>query len=420
MTVGTVVLPLFYSFTSNFLFATLLHSFIYKFETGIEDFIMNYLKKLGLNIPWHILCILLTLALCRCGHSHENEEAHEDEDHHHHGVEMDSLKAKEFGIETEIVAPASFSDVIKTTGTIESSNSDLLTATAKKSGIITLTPGLTEGALIRNGAKIGSISTAGVQGGDIPQAANANLSSLKAEYERLKPLFEEGLVTAATFHEAERAYKEAQAYAGTSTQAGSALVASPADGTLTSLLVKSGDYVEVGAPVASIAKNTTQILKADLPSRLARHLGEIATANFIPEGGETTLRLIDFNGRKISGNSATGASNGYIPIYFSFSGNPLTSPPGFAEVFLICGQREGVISVPRGALTEIQGNKYVYVAVDDDAFEKKLVKTGSSDGERVEIIEGLEPGEKVVTKGASIIRMVEVSAVAPPSHTHNH
>ena len=47
-----------------------------------------------------------------------------------------------------------------------------------------------------------------------------------------------------------------------------------------------------------------------------------------------------------------------------------------------------------------------------DIFNEKV--------ERVEIKEGLKPGEEVVAKGASIIRMAEVSAVAPPSHTHNH
>ena len=79
-----------------------------------------------------------------------------------------------------------------------------------------------------------------------------------------------------------------------------------------------------------------------------------------------------------------------------------------------------MISVPRDALVEIQGNKYVYVAEDEDEYEKRLVKTGVSDGRRIEILQGLEEGDKVVSKGASIIRMAEVSAIAPPSHSHNH
>ena len=116
----------------------------------------------------------------------------------------------------------------------------------------------------------------------------------------------------------------------------------------------------------------------------------------------------------------SASSNGYIPVYFSFTGSPVSYPGGYAEVYLICGERKGVISVPRDALVEIQGNKYIYVAEDDHDYEKKIVKTGASDGERIEILEGLNEGDKIVSKGASIIRMAEVSSIAPPSHTHNH
>lgn len=388
------------------------------------------------NLFTAFLFAACTILIQSCGkhgeadhHDHDMETETSEHDHEHdasEGLVLEPEKAKEFGIEFETVAPAPFSHVIKTSGSIEAPNSDYLTATAKKSGIITLAPGLTVGAVIKNGAHIGSISSAGVQGSDIPQATNINLSALKAEYERLKPLYEDGLVTASVFNEAERAYKEAQAFkeaqaiAGTNVKAGSSTVVSPAEGSIQNLFVNSGDYVEVGAPVATIAKNTNQILKADLPSREASHLAELRTANFIPEGADYVLKLTDLNGRKISGASGAAISNGYMPVYFSFSGNALSSPGGYAEVFLICGDRENVISVPREALIEIQGNKYIYVAKNEHAYEKKLVKTGSSDGSRVEIIEGLNSGDKIVAKGASIMRMAEVSAVAPPSHSHNH
>lgn len=371
-----------------------------------------------------LACCLILVA---CSHSHHTDD--EDDDHDHsttEGVIFEPEKASEFGITLETVTPASFNDVIKTSGAIEASNSDFLTATAKKSGIITLSPGLTVGSQIKNGMQLASISNTGLQGSDIPRANNVNIEALKKEYERLKPLYEDGLVTASVFNEAERAYKEAlvlqesRAIAGSNVHSGSGTVSSPGEGTLQNIYVKSGDYVDVGSPVATISKNTTQILKADLPVREAKHLPEIQTANFIPEGSESAIHLSDFNGKKISNNSSVGNTNGYIPVYFSFNGNPLLSPGGFAEVYLICGQRENVISVPREALIEIQGNKYVYISTGDHSYEKKLVKTGASDGVRIEITEGLSDGDKVVSKGASIIRMAEVSSIAPPAHTHNH
>ena len=369
------------------------------------------------------ICLLLPFLLLVFGachnHDHHDEENSHDDDHEHSGIVLEPEQAKEFGIEFETVEPGIFNTVIKTSGTIEASNSDLMTATAKKSGIITLSPGLTVGAQVTNGQKLGSISNAGVQGAELPQVANTNLEALKKEYERLKPLYEDGLVTTQVFQEAEKAYKEAESLSGYSTSTGTGMVSAPGAGSIQNLYVKSGDYVEVGAPVATIAKNSTQILKADLPSREGRLLPEIVSANFIPEGSSSVLRLDDFNGKKISGATSL-MSNGYIPVYFSFNGNSFSTPGGYAEVFLICGEREGVISVPREALVEIQGNKYIYIVTGDHSYEKRIVSTGFSDGERIEIKEGLRKGEKIVAKGASVVRMAEISSIAPPAHSHNH
>ena len=366
------------------------------------------------------ICLLL-IALLSISCSHHREEEDDDHDHHEGNKGINPHQLEEFDIVYETVAPSAFHDVIKTGGVIQPSSSDITTVTAKKSGIITLSPDINVGSKVNAGERIGSISAEGMQGGDVNQAAIANLQAAKAEYERLKPLHEEGLVTTSSFREAERAYKEAQALAGKNLNSGgNSIVTSPIQGSIQNLFVTSGQYVEAGSPILTVAKNTMLILRADLPARDARHFAEIETANFIPEGTDEIIRLRDFNGHKTSSAASTNAINGYVPIYFSFTGNPLSFPGGYVEVFLICGERNGVISVPREALLEIQGNKYVYVNDDHHGPEKRLVKTGASDGERIEIIEGLNPGEEIVAKGASIVRMAEISAVAPPAHTHNH
>lgn len=352
-----------------------------------------------------------------CGDHKGSDHHHEDEHHADEGVVIEPEQALQFGILTETITPGEFHDVIKTSGSIEASSSEIFTATARRSGIITLSPGINRGVEVKKGQNLASISSEGVQGGDINKAAQTNMNAAKAEYERLKPLFEEGLVTASAFREAERAYREAEALAGSEKASGSPSVSSPASGNILELYVRSGEFVETGTPIASIGKNATQVLRVDLPSRESRHLGEISTANFVPEGSTEVLSLKELDGKKISG-SIPQSSNGYIPVYFSFTGNPATISGGYAEVYLICSQRDRVISVPREALVEIQGNRYIYVATGDHSYDKRLVTTGASDGERVEILEGLNAGEKVVTKGASVVRMAEVSSIAPPAHSH--
>lgn len=380
---------------------------------------INFYKSILRN-GW--LCCLVVAVFSSCGGHSEAEDDHHDDhdDHAREGVIMEPEEAQRFGIEYEKVEPGSFRDVIKTSGTIENSTSDIFTVTARRSGRITLAPGITVGSAIGQGSRVATISSEGLEGGDVNQAARANLAVKKAEYERLKPLYEDNLVTAATFKEAERAYLEAEALAGIPTTGGTGVENAPVSGTLTELYVTSGQYVEMGSPIATIAKNSRLTLKADVPARYSSQLPGIESANFRPEGTEEIVSLDDLDGNKISGGGVSTSSGGYIPVYFSFSGNSQSHPGGYAEIFLLGKKREGVISVPRSALLELQGNKYVYVVHDGHAYEKRLVATGQDTGERVEIKEGLKPGEEVVAKGASIIRMAEVSAVAPPSHTHNH
>lgn len=373
------------------------------------------MRRLSFLYIIFFICCLLTSC-----HSHSTDEHEEGEHHHSDEITLEPEHAAEFGIEYETVTPGEFHNVIKTSGEIEASSSDLYRVSSKKSGILSLAFGISAGSKVKRGERIATVSTEGVQGGDASLAASANLQAAKSEYERLKPLYEEGLVTASAFREAERAYREAEAIAGKNNSGASMVITAPADGTLLDLNVKSGDFVDVGTTIATIGKNENIVLKADYPAREARNLATLETANIIPEGSTEVLKLSELNGKKISGNSASSVTNGYIPVYFSFTGNPLSIPGGYAVVYLIGEKRDNVISVPRDALIEVQGNKYVYVMEDEHGYEKKLVKTGASDGERIEILEGLEEGEKIVSKGASILRMVEVSAVAPPAHTHNH
>lgn len=390
------------------------------------------------SYPYYICIFFLSLALTfACGHSHNEETAdhdelhhhdddadhHEDEEDHHDHDNMDIIiepqQAQKFQLEYETVKPGEFQDVIKTGGVIESSTSDIYTITAKKSGVVTLAPGVNVGALINSGARVATISSEGLEGGDINRAALANLATAKAEYERLKPLYEDNLVTAATFREAERVYHEAQALAGIKSSGGSISESSPTSGTFTQVFVNSGQYVEMGAPIATVAKNSRLTLRADLPAKYSSRAASVESANFIPEGSAEIVSLRDLDGKKISG-AASASMGGYIPVYFSFSGNSQSHPGGYAEVYLLGSTREGVISVPRTAIMELQGNKFVYVMHDGHAYEKRLVKTGTDNGERVEILEGLQEGEQIVAKGASVVRMAEVSAVAPPAHSHNH
>ena len=65
------------------------------------------------------------------------------------------------------------------------------------------------------------------------------------------------------------------------------------------------------------------------------------------------------------------------------------------------------------------GNYYVYKQLDEEGYQKQEVKTGANNGKEIQILKGLTPGDKVVTKGAYQIKMASASG-AIPGHTHEH
>ena len=72
------------------------------------------------------------------------------------------------------------------------------------------------------------------------------------------------------------------------------------------------------------------------------------------------------------------------------------------------------------AITEQQGKHYVYVKLDEECYEKRLVTIGNSNGDEIEILSGLTRKDEVVTKGAIIVKLAESSGAVPEGHSHNH
>lgn len=95
--------------------------------------------------------------------------------------------------------------------------------------------------------------------------------------------------------------------------------------------------------------------------------------------------------------------------------------PGMAvEVYLAASPEGEAISVPRDALYEQMGQMFVFVKTSGHGYEKRPVKTGRSDGERVSIEQGLAEGDLVVTEGMTYVRLAEQATVVPEGHSHNH
>lgn len=76
-----------------------------------------------------------------------------------------------------------------------------------------------------------------------------------------------------------------------------------------------------------------------------------------------------------------------------------TIKPGMtARVSILTDRREDSVVVPSSAILSTDTGSFVYVCENETAF-KRPVTTGIHDGERMEIINGLSPGELLIVRG---------------------
>jgi RND family efflux transporter MFP subunit len=76
-------------------------------------------------------------------------------------------------------------------------------------------------------------------------------------------------------------------------------------------------------------------------------------------------------------------------------------------------------TIPEKALVDDGGRPVIFLQVSGEAFVRRPVKLGIREGGFVQVLEGAFPGERVVTRGAHLIRLAAMSN-AVPAHGHVH
>ena len=235
---------------------------------------------------------------------------------------------------------------------------------------------------VGSGTPLVTISSHNIADGDPVQRARIAYEVSKKEYERMKALVKNKIVSDKDFAQAEQNYENArisyEALAKNHSAIGQNITA-PIAGYVKSILVKEGDYVTIGQPLVSVTQNRRLFLRAEVSEK------------YYP----------------------------YLPVTFEFDNKGDIIAGSFVEVYLLSSQLENVLSLPRTALTEEQGIYFVYLQLDEEGYKKQEVTLGADNGKNVQILTGIKPGDRVVTEGAYQVRLASASN-AIPAHSHEH
>lgn len=371
------------------------------------------------------------------GHDHDHEHHHEAEEHHHdvddddeeveHHHSPDDIllsveKAQAAGIEVQDVKRGIFHSVIQTSGTLQPASCDETTVVATASGVVSHSHHISEGMAIQGGSVIYYLNSSQLQEGDQARKVEIAYLTAKREYERAQPLADEQIISQKDFAAIKSEYENALlAYEaiGKNTSGKGVAVKAPVSGFLKECMVKDGDYVQVGDPLMVITRNQHLYLRVEVPVRYYSVLSQITSAKFRTQYSDEVYDLQKMDGELMSSGKSAVSTSSYVPVTFKIDNDGSIVPGSYAEVFLITGERQGVLSVPTSALTEEQGVYYVYLQENEHTYHKREVMLGDTDGEFTEIKNGLNDGERVVVRGAINVKLAGASN-AIPAHTHNH
>ena len=79
-------------------------------------------------------------------------------------------------------------------------------------------------------------------------------------------------------------------------------------------------------------------------------------------------------------------------------------PEMFARLQLDVSGRGQFLTIPREAVLEVDGRQFVYVVENGTRYVKREVKISRVSGNQTRILDGLKAGERIVTKGAVLIK----------------
>ncbi|MDR2815779.1 MAG: efflux RND transporter periplasmic adaptor subunit, partial [Proteiniphilum sp.] len=306
---------------------------------------------------------------------------------------------------------------------IQAAQGDESTIVATSNGIVSfINPSISDGAAVKAGEAIVIVSAKNILDGDPAAKAKIAYETAQAEFKRARELMKDNIISAKEYEQVRLRYETArtvyEAQAGNITEGG-VRVASPISGYLKNRLVSQGEYVSVGQPIATVSQNKRLQLKAEVSENYFGSLKSISGANFRMAYDKKVYKLSDLNGRLLSFGKAADGQSFFIPGTFEFDNIGDIIPGSFAEVNFLTTPQDNIISVPASALTEEQGLYFVYLQLDEEGYKKQEVTIGRNNGERVQILSGLTPGEKVVTKGVYQVKLAAISSVTPEGH-HSH
>lgn len=336
------------------------------------------------HVQW-ILTLLLVFSAALFVNSCGQSDAHTGE-----GAEPEAVRRVPVQIEEVRLAP--FTDAIQVSGIIKGRDDVMLSP--EEGGVI-------KEWLVEKGQSVKKGEILGVLKDEVArasyEAAAAQWKLSETNFAMQENMFAEKAIS-------ELQYKSAM-YNRDAAKAGSDLalarlertrLRSPINGVLNDTFADAGEFAPPAMPVAHIVSPQQLKITAEISER---HVGTIRVGNValvIPDAfpEDTIIARISYVG------SAVNPSNRSLPIEMSIVNEGLRlKPEMIAKVKVVRSSNKSTMLISENVVQLVDRDRHVVFVENDGLAHERELKLGARQGNHVEVLEGLKPGDHLIVAG---------------------
>lgn len=226
--------------------------------------------------------------------------------------------------------------------------------------------------------------------------ARARLQKMRSDFERNEELREKSLISEGEFEKLRYDLEALEAsYNLASLELDYTKIRAPIDGVISERYIKIGNTIRVGDPVFRVTSFDPLVVYLHVPEREYRQIspGQPVAIDIDALTGKRTFASVT----RVS--PVVDPETGTFKITIEIRDDERRIKPGmFGRMSVVYDTHENVLQVPRSAIVEDMGNETVFV-VEDGKAVRRTVQTGYGNEGMVEITDGLNETDAVVTVG---------------------
>jgi RND family efflux transporter MFP subunit len=297
-------------------------------------------------------------------------------------------------VETLLLEPTSFTDVIEVTGTVEAL--DDATLSAQTDGPVTML--LELGTRVDEGTPVAKIDAEEAE--SAVEQAKARYELAQDRFERQQPLYQDSIISALEFEQVRSERNQARAALNQAqTRLSNAVMEAPFAGTIEERFLEVGEQAAPGTQLARLVNTRRVKVTAGIPERYANDIekGTPVQLDFRRYGAGTRTAEVSFVGNTIDPQSRT------FTVEVTVANEDRTLKPEMgANLRVTRAVLDSALVLPRTAVLRDETGTHVYVVDRSDttavARDQKIA-LGPETGGSVVADSGLAAGDEVIIVG---------------------